>query len=197
MQSRRRISERTTKVQNEAYICAADGGKNYYYLFSLLSHDDIPLVFVARDEDNRIYLCDCVEFRTVQRWTIAKTSFATLNKLVNQTITVYDALASNARKVDVAEYDYTSMSFKQRTDCDIDNLPGEYVPDKDAYIRYPEPDAKQKIRAFSFVFSEVKKEAASEVTADGRKNYRRDSAAISKERGSFRYEGNELSLNAA
>ena len=57
-------------------IPAGKGGSNYYLIFSIMEYEGIPILFIARDDFNTLYLCDCVEFRDFQRWTISMTNTA-------------------------------------------------------------------------------------------------------------------------
>ena len=149
------ILERKDKMDNKAYIPASGTGKDYYYLFSILDYDDIPIVFAARDRENHIYLCDCVEFRNIQKWVIAKTNFSILKKISTQQMSVYDALSVNDGIVDFVTFNYDTEVFEHKAGIRMEGIGLEELPDRDSIIRYPEPDAIKKIRAYSLALAVV------------------------------------------
>ena len=133
-------------MDRQAYICANDVGKNYYYMFSILDFDDIPIVFVAKDDSDHIYLCDCVEFRNSQKWIIVKTDYVILMKIVTKQISVYDALLTEDELVDFVVYDYDNETFQHNVSVRMEALSPEELPDKNSMLHYPNPEAINKTK---------------------------------------------------
>ena len=132
---------------NEAYIPATDGGFDLYYLFSILEYDYIPIVFIAKDANGVLYLCDCVECRGDQQWTIAKTSIKTIRKVLNKELSVYDALKEYGDDIIVVTFGCESESFTQKK-VRFDDLTEEDLPDKDSFITCPERDTWTKFNEY-------------------------------------------------
>ena len=147
------ILERIVKVNRDAYIHGNSNGRAYYYLFSILSYDDVPLVFAAKDDKGDLYLCDCVEMRNIQRWIVAKTNYIVLNDIVNKKKSVYEALGFDQNIVNIIEYNYDDGVFRHKERCNLLELPSAYVPDQDSYISFPDEDAARRIRVFSYLDS--------------------------------------------
>ena len=152
---RRIILERKVKVNREAYIHGGFNGRAYFYLFSILSYDDVPLVFAAKDDKGDLYLCDCVEMRNIQRWIVAKTNYVVLNDIVNKKKSVYEALGFDHNVVNIIEYNYDDGIFRHDEGRKLFELPSAYVPDQDSYIYFPDDDAARRIRVFSYLDSSV------------------------------------------
>lgn len=138
---------------NRPFISASGTGKDYYYLFSILNFEDIPIVFAAIDQNNQIFLCDCVEFRDIQKWVIAKTDFSILKKVSMQEISVYDALSWDDGTVDFVTLHYNSGEFEHQNGLPISEMSMEDLPDKDSIIRYPEPDVIEQIQLYSLALT--------------------------------------------
>lgn len=132
---------------NKAYIPATDGGFDLYYLFSILEYDYIPIVFIAKDANSVLYLCDCVECRGDQQWTIAKTSIKTIRKVLNKELSVYDALKEYGDDIIVVTFNFESEAFSQKRLRFVD-LTKEDLPDKDSYITCPERDTWAKFNEY-------------------------------------------------
>ena len=140
-------------MDNKAYIPASGTGKEYYYLFSILDYEDIPIIFAASDRNNQIYLCDCVEFRDTQKWVIANTTFTILKKISTQEISVYDGLAWNNGIVDFVTLHYDSGLFEHCVGIQMKEMSPENLPDKNSVIHYPEPDVIEKIQTYSLALT--------------------------------------------
>ena len=144
MFTRKRSSERRQKIKmNEAYIPAANDGIDFFFLFSILEYDYIPIIFIAKDRQGALYFCDCVECRGVQQWTIAKTTAKTVGKVIDKEITVYDALRSNGDNVIIATYDYATETYSQKKAL-FSDLTDEDLPDKDSYVSFLAPYAREE-----------------------------------------------------
>lgn len=129
---------------NEAYIEAKSINKNFYFLFSLMEYDDIPIVFVVRDQEDNIYLCDCTEFRDYQKWIISKTDILTLMDIVNRNKTVYDALNKSPEESIIVVYDYENDTFDTALKK-FDDIAFDELPEKGAMLRYVSDGAREKI----------------------------------------------------
>ena len=108
------------------------GNNNFYFLFSITEFEGIPILFVARDDFNNIYLCDCVEFRDFQRWIISKTSLKILKLVIDKKITVFNALKKDNNLKIIATYDYSSGQTTQEKIA-FENISQEDLPEQGAY----------------------------------------------------------------
>lgn len=119
-------------TKNQLIIPATKDGNNFYYLFSIMDYEGIPVLFVARDDSNCLYLCDCVEFRDFQRWVISKISTNTLELVINQKITIFNALKEDNDLKIIATYDYNSGEVTQEKIA-FSDISQEDLPEQDAY----------------------------------------------------------------
>ena len=143
-------------MKTKAFIPAFSNGKELYFMFSMLEYDGVPVIFVCSDDDENWYLCDCVEFRDYQRWTISRTTAVVLSDILNQTLSVYDAL-SLSKECRVVELDYETNEYSQRM-VPFSCLKHAELPQKGAMLRYHDVKAEDYVtmlRAFS-----IKKEPA-------------------------------------
>ena len=147
-------------MQTRAFIPAFSEGKELYFMFSLLEYEGVPVIFVCWDDDENLYLCDCVEFRNYQRWTISKTTAAILSGILNQTLSVYDAL-SLPGKCRVVELDYESNEYEQRMTL-FKDLRQEELPQKGALLRYYDGRADSYVAMLNAL--SIKKEVDSVVS---------------------------------
>ena len=121
-------------MKNEPYIRAGNNGIDLYYVFSLLDYEDLPIVFVARDENWQIYLCDCTEFRfSEQRWTIAKTTPSVIRDIITHRMSVFSSLNTLSDSIILAECDLESDRFSQ-TIIQFDRVPDNRLPAKDSVL---------------------------------------------------------------
>ena len=117
---------------SEAYIKAENGGKDFFYLFSLLDYDELPIVFIARDVNWQLYLCDCTEFRfPVQKWTIASTTIEIIKQLLDNKISVLSALMQD--KLIFAECDLQTDIFTH-AEVSFDKIPVTQLPEHDSIL---------------------------------------------------------------
>lgn len=116
------------------YIPASGkNSRNYYYEFSLCEYDQIPIVFVATDIQKNLYLCECTDMRFgEQNWTIATTTARTIRELIDQRITLYEALKRGTSIV-VVTCDLSQKSFTHRI-ATFDELTIEEKPEEDSYV---------------------------------------------------------------
>lgn len=142
-------------MKTEAFIPAFSNGKELYFMFSLLEYDGVPIIFVCSDSDEKWYLCDCVEFRDYQRWTISKTTATTLADILNQKVSVYDAL-SFAEECRVVDLDYETDEYSQKT-VPFSCLRHEDLPQRGAMLRYYDAKADDYVAMLNALTS--KKEA--------------------------------------
>ena len=121
-----------SKAMNEPYIRAGEAGIDFYYLFSLFDFEDLPIVFVCRDDSQNLYLCNCTEFRfETQEWTIASTDESTINDVAEGRKSVYDALAAGSALL--ATYTYADETYQQEAVAFAD-IPETRLPDRDSRI---------------------------------------------------------------
>ena len=115
--------------KNEAIIQATSNGKNFYLLFTITEFDGIPILFVAKDDNDDLYLCDCVEFREKQIWVISKITLNTLMQLIAQKITVLNALKKDKGSKILATFDYDTGKFTQKN-VDFNEISHENLPEE-------------------------------------------------------------------
>ena len=108
------------------------GSNNLYFLFSITEYEGMPILFVARDDFNDIYLCNCIEFRDFQRWIISKTSFQILKLVIEKKLTVFDALKKDDSLKIIATYNYSSGQTTQEK-INFKNISQEDLPEQGAY----------------------------------------------------------------
>ena len=130
---------------NKPIIPAGKGGSNYYLIFSIMEYEGIPILFIAKDDFNSLYLCDCVEFRNFQRWTISMTNIHTLEMVINKSLSVFDALEKGEGLKIIATYNYDSGLVTQEKIA-FDAIKPEDLPEKDAYACMISHDAFDKLR---------------------------------------------------
>ena len=129
-------------MNREPYIC---GAKDFYYLFSIIDYDDLPIVFIAEDDVGNLYLVDCVECRGYQRWTIALTTVDTIQAIIDQELTVYDGLKANGDIKILATYSYTDKTFTQK-EVPFSELTESDLPDEDSKVTMYEIDVEDHMK---------------------------------------------------
>jgi hypothetical protein len=129
-------------VDGESYIQADGNGCNYYFLFSLLEYEEIPIVFVAENDEGHLCLCDCVEFFNKQVWIITETTYPILISVAKQELSVFDALKCHTDTKTVVIYDYETKKFthEQTKFNMIDKM---NLPEKDVMLRYIDDFARE------------------------------------------------------
>ena len=116
------------------YIPAANNGRNFYFEFPLLDYDDIPIIFLATDDEKRIYLCECTDTRFgEQNWTIVRTDYDTVIRVMARQLTIYEAIQKRGSQVILAAYDYETGKFTQNI-TSFDRLSPENLPDQEAMV---------------------------------------------------------------
>lgn len=115
----------------------------YKMIFPVFVFEEEPILYVMAWKSNLI-LVDCVEFRHAIKWVCGVTSIRTLLQLIDQKITVHDALKENG-KVDFIELKGSKFLSKH---LDLDKLDEYNSPDKNALVRFPEEDALDNIKKF-------------------------------------------------
>ena len=117
---------------NDPIIQATDKGKNFYLLLTITEFDSIPILFIAKDDYDDLYLCDCVEFRDKQIWVISKITLNTLMQLIAQKITVLNALKRDKGEKILVTFDYDTGKFTQEN-IDFNKISNENLPEEGAF----------------------------------------------------------------
>lgn len=52
-----------------------------------LSYDDIPLLCVCKDEDEKLYFCNCTEVRSEERWVLYPATKRQIEQIVSKSKT--------------------------------------------------------------------------------------------------------------
>ena len=115
----------------------------YKMAFPIFTFEDEPILYVVSWKSNLI-LVDCLDFRQPMKWVSGTTSINTLLSLIDQRISVHDALKENG-KVDLIEL--RGDKFISRY-VDLDELDKHNSPDKDALVKFPDEDALDNIKKF-------------------------------------------------
>lgn len=134
-----------------------NGGNNFYFLFSITEFEGIPILFIARDDFNDIYLCDCVEFRDFQRWIISKTSLNALKLVIEKKLTVFDALKKDDSLKIIATYNYSSGKTIQEKIA-FENISQEDLPEQGAYACMISENALENLNLLRTLIHEQNKE---------------------------------------
>lgn len=116
-----------------------------YYLFSIMEYEGIPILFVASNDYNEFFLCDCVEFRHFQRWTISKISLHILELVITQKITVFEALKEDEGLKIIVTYYYDSRKVTQEKIA-FSAIQQDDLPEQDAYACMISHDAYDNLR---------------------------------------------------
>lgn len=133
-------------MANEAYIKAENGGKDFFFLFSLLDYEELPIVFIARDISWQLYLCDCTEFRfSIQKWTIASTTVEIIKQILDKKISIFSALMQD--KLILAECDLQTDTFTQ-AEVSFDMIPVTRLPEHDSILLSICEDARNELLHF-------------------------------------------------
>ena len=146
-------------------IPAGKGGSNYYLIFSIMEYEGIPILFIARDDFNTLYLCDCVEFRDFQRWTISMTNINILDMVINKRLSIFDALEKGEGLKIIATYHYDS-GLVTHEKIAFDAIQPEDLPEKDAYACMVSHDACDNLRLLRLLMATPK----NTVTPENNKN---------------------------
>lgn len=129
---------------NTPIIPDNSGGNSLFLLFSITDFEGIPILFVARNSFNELFLCNCIEFRFFQRWIISKVTIPVLDDVINCTIPIWDALKiDNGLKI-IATFFYNSGKFIQEK-VPFDSIPIDDLPEKNAYACLINKNAKQNL----------------------------------------------------
>lgn len=124
---------------NEEYFGIAF--EPYKFAFSLFTFEDEPIVYTVSWKSN-IILVNCLDFKDPMKWICQQTDIRTLLELIDQRITVYDALKGN---VDLIEKRGDKFISKY---VDLKELDKHNAPGKDALLRFPDDGAFENIKKF-------------------------------------------------
>lgn len=108
------------------------GALDIYYVFY---GDEHPVLFLCQDYEEHKYLCQCYEYRGVQKWHVKRISESTLIDLLDGHISVLDVY----KQKDFPIHDVTYTVEKIETDCIVElqdieevDLPDDmYLEDED------------------------------------------------------------------
>lgn len=85
------------------------GALDIYYVFF---GDEHPILFLCKDVEDNKYLCQCYEYRGIQKWHIIRISAQTLNELLKGKISVLDVY----KETDFPIHNITYTLEKEETD---------------------------------------------------------------------------------
>ncbi len=94
---------------------------------------DFPVLFTCRNND-RLFLCVCRTIIEEQKWVVSEIKFETLNKMINNQISIYDAFKSGVASC-IVSWNNNDKKEKYRPikNSDIDDSD---LPDKDVMLDY-------------------------------------------------------------
>lgn len=100
---------------------------NLYIEKVLFEFDKVPMVFICQNLKKDRFLCLCTDCITGYSWMIAKIERRTLIKLINDKISILNAIKETKNKIYIVnkekgEYTYSKYNFK---DIPLDELPDE------------------------------------------------------------------------
>lgn len=104
--------------------------------FTILEYDEMPIVFVACDDNDRLYLCNCVESRDCLRWIVTLTNFEILEDLLTKKIGTYEALKAFDSVKTIVTYDYVTKQYCY-TKKSFSSISEDDLPAPNAIIRRP------------------------------------------------------------
>lgn len=105
--------------------------------------EKLPALSVYSDKDNIPYLCACVQTGKNPCWIISKTSYVVLQKLLENEISIYDAVCYMNR-VWVVKGDRNPSN--NRVNCE--SLPDYMLPEKDVFMMAEKNEFYQVLVAF-------------------------------------------------
>lgn len=105
--------------------------------------EKLPALSVYSDEDNIPYLCACVQAGKNPCWIVSKTSYVVLQKLLENEISIYDAVCYMNR-VWVVKGDRNPSS--NRVNCE--SLSESMLPEKDVFMMAEKDEFYQVLVSF-------------------------------------------------
>lgn len=108
------------------------GDLDIIYIFF---EDNHPILFLCQSEQNEtdyVYLCQCYEYRNVQKWHLAKIEWSYIRSMAKGSISVYEALVEKAQKL--WNIVYTKDGIETVTKIERSQMEEVDLPDKDFYL---------------------------------------------------------------
>ena len=95
--------------------------------------NECPIVFFCKDNQGRVYFCNCVTMQNIQKWTITRIDDETVIKYYNSEISNYEIFKNSPYDIYVAtwNYGYESEIYKIVSSTEISD---EDLPPKDSYL---------------------------------------------------------------
>lgn len=109
------------------------GTLSYSHIF--ISYEGIPLSFLCENEKNELFLGHCSEIRQLQRWIITPIKKSTVQKLIDQEITLRHALTCHG-KVLLAVDEFTKTEEVAFTPLSVAEIPEDDLPKAENLLKY-------------------------------------------------------------
>ena len=93
----------------------------------LFSFENVPMIFVCRNNKNEYFLCQCVDVITGISWMITPVSTKLLIRLIKDEISVLTAFSESGHAIILADFNKKGLVFRKVPFCDIplDELPDQ------------------------------------------------------------------------
>ncbi len=133
------------KMSKKAFI--EYGNEKLYLLFSIIVFEYLPILFVAYDEKDQLYLVFCSESREIMRWVIGKTNIRTIEAVLNQDMTINEALGcEEAGRIMVVKFSKTEgYSIEETSLCEVDPY---YLTESGVYAEFIEDDVEENLKQY-------------------------------------------------
>lgn len=104
------------------------GSLDILYVFYEDAH---PILFLCKDKAGREYLCQCYEYRKVQRWHLAEISQICLDDMLWGKVSVREAFQ---RAEHIFDIEYTLLKEEKCRKVSYDDIDAVDLPDEDFFL---------------------------------------------------------------
>ena len=85
----------------------------------LFSFENVPMIFVCRNNKNEYFLCQCVDVITGISWMITPVSTKLLIRMIKDEISVLTAFSESGHDIILADFNKKGLVFRKVPFCDI------------------------------------------------------------------------------
>ena len=118
-------------MSDKVYFPNFPYGENLYLLYTYFEYDNIPIVFVCKDENNKMYFCLCHDAMFDYSCMIAQIDIETLRDVISDRIAILDVFKGQNFPIIIANYKDNHFSYEETQFSDI---PQEELPRADEYL---------------------------------------------------------------
>ena len=129
-------------MQKQLYFNDVTDIEKLYLKYVFLEFEGNPIIFICTDKKNDFYLCQCSEIRGLSRWIITKTTYMTIEQLINKEIDIYTAIKMNGERKWIYE-----AHIDDSTCCkivDFDKINPLFLPEKHVFLEYADNEATEQ-----------------------------------------------------